>query len=132
MEKLAKDQLIPFSIGGGWVIAQLGGWDLLLQTLVTFMLLDFISGIIKALWEKGLSSQLCFIGITKKLLIFILITVAVSLERILGNQIPLRELVVFFYLTQEGLSILENSSTFIPLPEKLKAVFQQLQHDKSS
>ncbi|HFS5007304.1 TPA: phage holin family protein, partial [Enterococcus faecium] len=64
-----------------------------------------------------------------KVLIFVVIAVAVEVQKIVGNSIPLREIVIMFYVANEGISFLENISVFLPLPDKLKEVFQQIRND---
>lgn len=100
-------------------------------TLITVMCLDYLTGVIKAICEKKLSSSVGFKGILKKVLILLIVGLTVSLERIMPAALPLRDMTVFFFVANEGFSILENTARFIPLPEKLKAVLAQLQ-DKSA
>ncbi|HFP8729806.1 TPA: holin family protein, partial [Enterococcus faecium] len=75
------------------------------------------------------SSEIGFEGLLKKVLIFVVIAVAVEVQKIVGNSIPLREIVIMFYVANEGISFLENISVFLPLPDKLKEVFQQIRND---
>ncbi|HBH5422812.1 TPA: phage holin family protein, partial [Enterococcus faecium] len=76
-----------------------------------------------------ISSEIGFEGLLKKVLIFVVIAVAVEVQKIVGNSIPLREIVIMFYVANEGISFLENISVFLPLPDKLKEVFQQIRND---
>ncbi|MCZ2435703.1 holin, partial [Enterococcus faecium] len=90
---------------------------------------DFLTGLAKAWKLKEISSEIGFEGLLKKVLIFVVIAVAVDVQKIVGNSIPLREIVIMFYVANEGISFLENISVFLPLPDKLKEVFQQIRND---
>ena len=90
---------------------------------------DFLTGLAKAWKLKEISSEIGFEGLLKKVLIFVVIAVAVEVQKIVGNSIPLREIVIMFYVANEGISFLENISVFLPLPDKLKEVFQQIRND---
>ncbi|MBP2855790.1 phage holin family protein, partial [Acinetobacter baumannii] len=89
----------------------------------------FLTGLAKAWKLKEISSERGFEGLLKKVLIFVVIAVAVDVQKIVGNSIPLREIVIMFYVANEGISFLENISVFLPLPDKLKVVFQQIRND---
>jgi len=111
---------------GGMITAALGGWDKMLQVLVLFVILDYIVGLIAAWHEKKLDSTVGFKGITRKILLFVPIAVAYALDQMLGHEI-LRSLAIFFYLANEGLSILENLSRVgVPFPDGLVAALEQL------
>ncbi|MPM89364.1 hypothetical protein SDC9_136473 [bioreactor metagenome] len=99
---------------------------MLLKTLIVLVVSDYLTGVIKGIVTKELSSKTGFIGLLKKILIFIVVAVAVSLEMLLTDSIPLREIVIMFYISNEGISFLENVSTFIPFPEQMKQVFIQI------
>jgi len=111
----------------GFIAGKLGGYDLLLKTLVMLVVADFVSGIIKGTIEKKLNPQVGFIGILKKVLMFWVVVVAVTLEELFNHQIPLREIVLTFYIANEGMSFFRNASVFIPFPQQIKDVFEQLQ-----
>ncbi len=111
---------------GGMITAALGGWDKMLQVLVLFVILDYIVGLIAAWHEKRLDSTVGFKGITRKILLFVPIAVAVALDQMLGQEI-LRSLAIFFYLANEGLSILENLGRVgVPFPDGLVTALEQL------
>ncbi|MBR3971776.1 MAG: phage holin family protein [Ruminococcus sp.] len=112
---------------GGFFAWFMGGIDTLLVTLITFMVIDYVTGVIRAIYEKKLSSAIGFRGIIKKMLMLILVGVAVSLGNIMPVGVPLREMTVMFFIANEGFSILENAAGVIPLPDKLKSVLLQLQ-----
>lgn len=119
---------IGFSAFGGFVGWFLGGNDGFIYVLMVFVIIDYITGIICAIADKELSSEVGFKGICKKVLIFALVGIGNLLDiYILGQAGILRNVVVFFYLSNEGVSILENASHIgLPVPEKLKEILKQL------
>lgn len=123
---------LVFTLTGGWLGYFLGGCDGLLIALVAFVVLDYISGVVCAFADKTLSSEVGFKGICRKVLIFLLVGVANILDvQVIGTGSVLRTAVIFFYLSNEGVSLLENAARIgLPVPEKLKVVLQQL-HNKS-
>lgn len=124
-------QLI-FTAVGGWLGYFLGGCDGLLYTLLAFVVLDYLTGIMCAIVDKKLSSEIGFKGIFKKVLIFVLVGIGHLMDlQILGAAGVLRTAVIFFYLSNEGVSLVENAAHLgLPIPAKLKAVLEQL-HDRS-
>lgn len=123
---------IVFTGVGGWLGYFLGGCDGLLIALVVFALFDYISGVMCAVQDKKLSSAVGFKGICRKVLIFILVGVANIIDvHVLGEVGIVRTAVIFFYLSNEGLSLVENAAHLgLPIPSKLKAVLEQL-HDRA-
>ncbi len=111
-----------FAAAGGFVARALGGIDPLLTTLVTLIILDYVTGVIRAIYKKSLSSSKSFRGIIKKVFILLIVGLSVSLQNVLPQGIPLREITVLFFISNEGISILENAAGIIPLPEKLRSV----------
>ena len=113
---------------GGWLGYFLGGCDGLLIALVCFAVCDYISGVFCAVNDKNLSSAVGFKGIARKVLIFILVGVANIIDvQVLGEVGILRTAVIFFYISNEGLSLLENAAHLgLPIPEQLKDVLEQL------
>ena len=111
---------------GGFLSHLLGGWDVLTHAIVFFVLVDYLTGLAKAFVKKEVSSEVGFNGIFKKILIFIVIGVAVEMQKIIGDGVPLRDMVIMFYIANEGISFIENVSEFIPIPEKIKDIFIQL------
>lgn len=105
-----------------------GGFDGLLEALVMFVVADYLTGIFCAINEKSLSSEIGFKGILQKVLIFLLVAVANIIDaRIIGEDRLLRTAVIFFYLSNEGISILENSARLgLPIPDKLKDFLSQI------
>lgn len=117
---------------GGWLGYYLGGCDGLLYALTIFVIIDYLTGVMCAIANKKLSSDVGFKGICRKVLIFLLVGVANVVDmQILGQGAILRTAVIFFYLSNEGISLLENAGHLgLPIPTKLKTVLEQLQ-DKS-
>ena len=117
---------------GGWLGYFLGGCDGLILALLLFVVADYITGIMCAISDKKLSSEVGFKGICRKVLIFMLVGIANVLDvQVIGNGSILRTAVIFFYLSNEGISLLENAGHLgLPIPEKLKKVLEQL-HDRS-
>lgn len=115
---------------GGFLGWFLGGADGFLYALIAFVVVDYLTGVACAIMDKKLSSEIGAKGIFKKVLIFALVGVGHILDtQVLGSSSggALRTAVIFFYLSNEGVSILENAGHIgLPIPEKLKAVLQQL------
>lgn len=126
MEKLFNWISILWGIAGGFLSYWLGGWDMLLKTIVFLAVVDYITGVIKGIYLKKLSSEIGFKGLLKKVVMFIVIAVAHVIQDLIGGTIPLREVVIMFYIANEGLSLLENAAVFIPIPDKLKSILLQL------
>ena len=120
-------QLI-FAATGGWLGYFLGGCDGLLYALTAFVAVDYITGVMCAIVDRQLSSAVGFKGICRKVLIFVLVGVGHVLDaNVLGQGDVLRTAVIFFYLSNEGVSLLENAAHLgLPIPEKLKEVLAQL------
>lgn len=121
-----------FTAVGGWLGYFLGGCDGLLYALIAFVVIDYITGIMCAIINQSLSSEVGFKGICRKVLIFLLVGIANILDvQVIGSGCVLRTAVIFFYLSNEGVSILENAAFLgLPVPEKIKIVLEQL-HDRS-
>lgn len=114
-------QLI-FTVIGGWLGWFLGGCDGLLYALIAFVAIDYITGVMCAVIDHRLSSEVGFKGIFKKVLIFLLVGVANILDvQVIGTGCVLRTAVIFFYISNEGVSLLENAAYLgLPVPEKSK------------
>ena len=123
----AKIQMAAAMIGG-WLGYLLGGLDGLMIALIIFMVLDYITGLMCAVIDKKLSSAVGFKGICKKVLILMLVGVANVVDiHIVGTGSALRSAVICFYLSNEGLSLLENAAHIgLPIPDKMKDVLAQL------
>lgn len=125
-------QLIFAGIGG-WLGYFLGGCDGLLYALIAFVVIDYITGVMCAISNHTLSSEVGFKGICRKVLIFLLVGIANILDiHVIGSGSALRTAVIFFYISNEGVSLLENATHLgLPIPEKIKVVLEQL-HDRST
>ena len=123
---------VVFTAIGGWLGWFLGGCDGLMYALIAFVVVDYITGIMCAIVDKKLSSAVGFKGICKKVLIFLFVGVANILDvNIIGSGSVLRTAAIFFYLSNEGVSLLENASHLgLPVPNAIKEVLQQL-HDRA-
>lgn len=116
---------------GGLLVSFLGGLDKLIIALLILMTLDYITGVLKAIYNKELSSEIGFKGIIKKMLIIIIVGVAVIVENNFGVP-AIREIVIMFFAINEAISLLENASQMgLPIPDKLKEVLLQLR-DKNT
>ena len=116
-----------FVASGGLVGCYLGGVDPSLYTLLDFVVVDYITGVLRAVNEKKVSSRIGAKGTTKKVLIFLLVGVGHMLDVQLGTGNVLRDAVIFFYISNEGISLLENAvSIGLPVPEKIKEALKQL------
>ena len=131
MNTLLNYKLMISSIGGVLGVF-LGGMDGLIYALLAFSVIDYVTGIMCAIDKKELSSSVGFKGIARKIIIFSLVGVANILDvYILGHVGVLRAAVIFFYLSNEGISILENTSKLgLPVPEKLQNILQQLNKEE--
>ncbi|NST09243.1 phage holin family protein [Enterococcus faecalis] len=128
MERYHNTITMLLSIFGGIVVRLLGGLDQLLDVFLFLIIVDFITGWIKAIATKELSSRIGMLGIAKKVTMLFVVAVAVRVEKVVGNNLPIREMVLIFYIANEGLSFFENIATFIPMPKKLKELFIQLKN----
>ncbi|MBQ3513422.1 MAG: phage holin family protein [Lachnospiraceae bacterium] len=126
MGKFFNQLSIVGGIVGGFFCKLLGGWDTILSALIALVILDYITGVLKAIVTKSLSSSVGFKGLVKKVVIFIVVATAVVVQSVVGEAVPLREIVIVFFLCNEGISLLENASEFVPIPEKLKETLIQL------
>ena len=124
---------LAFTAFGGFLGWFLGGVDGFLYALIAFAVIDYITGVMCAIADKNLSSGVGFKGICRKVLIFAMVGIGNIIDvQVLGTPGVLRTAVIFFYLSNEGVSILENSAHLgLPVPDKLKEVLAQL-HDRST
>lgn len=119
---------------GGWLGYFLGGCDGLLYALIVFVVLDYITGVLCAIADRRLSSAVGFKGICRKVLIFALVGVANILDvHVIGTGCVVRTATIFFYISNEGVSILENAANLgLPVPKKVKEVLKQLHEGAES
>lgn len=132
MANTTKIVKIVFAFLGGWIANILGGADLLLQVFVYVVIFDYISGVLRAFAQRELSSKVGFKGIAKKIAIFIVVALAVQVEKLLGPGLAIREIVLSFYIMNEGISILENLGEFIKIPDFLKRHLETLGKDNDN
>ena len=123
---------LAFAAVGGWLGYFLGGCDGPLYALIAFVAIDYITGVMCAISDKTLSSEVGFRGICRKVLIFLLVGIGNIIDvQVLGSPGALRTAVIFFYLSNEGVSLLENAAHLgLPVPDAIKTVLEQL-HDRS-
>lgn len=126
MSKLFNGISIVGGILGGFLCSLLGGYDSILKALIVLVVLDYITGLLKAISTKTLSSAIGFKGLIRKIIIFIIVATAVVIQGVVGDSIPLRDITIVFYVCNESISLLENASEFIPLPKKLKDTLIQI------
>lgn len=119
---------VVFTMLGGWIGYFVGGCDGLLYALLAFVVIDYITGVMCAIADRQLSSEVGFKGICRKVLIFLLVGIANILDvNVVGTGSVLRTAVIFFYISNEGVSLLENAAHLgLPVPDKMKAVLEQL------
>lgn len=121
-----------FAAVGGWLGWFLGGCDGLIYALVAFVVIDYLTGVMCAITDKTLSSAVGFRGICRKVLIFLLVGIANILDtNVIGTGSVLRTAAIFFYISNEGVSLLENAAHLgLPVPGAVKEVLEQL-HDRA-
>ena len=114
------------------LVYYLGGWDIALQLLLSMIILDYVTGLCKAIYHKKLNSSVGIKGIIKKIGYLIIVAVSVILDRVTGDTGAIRTLVIYFFVANEGISILENwASMELPLPTKLTTLLEQLRNENN-
>lgn len=128
MKNIINTLQLIFTALGGYIGLFLGGFDGFLYALIVFVVIDYITGVMLAVLNRKLSSDIGFKGICKKVLIFTMVAIGHIIDTyIVQNGSAVRTAVIFFYLSNEGISILENASKMgLPIPEKLKGVLSKL------
>lgn len=131
MREIVNGLQVIVTVLGAFVGGLIGGLDSLAYALVLFVAVDYITGIMAGVVEKKISSEVGFKGIFRKVVIFILVSIAHIIDsKILGNGSAIRTAVIFFYISNEGISILENAARIgLPIPEKLMEVLHQLNRE---
>ena len=131
MKEAVNTLQLIFTAIGGYIGYFLGGFDGLIYALVAFVVIDYSTGLMVAIIEKKLSSSIGFRGIFKKVLIFTLVGIGHTIDfYLIEKGSAVRTAVIFFYLSNEGLSIMENAARVgLPIPEKLKTVFTELRRE---
>lgn len=132
MEQFWDLAQMVFTMVSGWSGWFLGGWDGLLCALITFVVADYVTRMMCAVIDHKLSGQVGFKGIFKKMLIFMIVGTGNILDaQVIGNGTGLRTVVILYYISHEGISLLENAGHLgLPFPAKLKAILEQL-HDRA-
>ena len=122
---------LVFAVIGGWLGWFLGECDGLMYALIAFVIADYVTGVMCAVSDKQLSSEVGFKGICRKVLIFVLVGMANILDmHVIGTGCDVRTAVLFFYISNEGVSVLENAGHLgLPVPAKLLDVLEQLHED---
>ncbi len=130
MGKIILYLKLSASVIMSWLSYFLGGFDVLFICLLTLVVIDYISGVLSALCKKTLSSRTGFVGIIKKVCIFLVVAVATMFGIFTGLE-SIRDFTVSFYIANESVSILENLGNIgVPLPQKLKDVLLQIREEK--
>ena len=133
MKQIWNGIQVAFAALGGFLGWFLGGVDGFLYALIAFVVFDYITGVLCSISEMNLSSAVGFKGICRKVLILSLVGIGyIVVVYVLGETGVLRTAVIFFYISNEGVSLLENAAHLgLPIPEKLKEVLEQL-HDRAT
>ena len=131
MKELWNGIQLVFAVIGGWLGWFLGECDGLMYALIAFVIADYVTGVMCAVSDKQLSSEVGFKGLCRKVLIFVLVGMANILDmHVIGTGCVVRTAVLFFYISNEGVSVLENAGHLgLPVPAKLLDVLEQLHED---
>lgn len=123
-----------FTLIGGWVSYWIGGFDSLVYTLLSFAIVDYITGVFCAVYKHEISSKVGFKGISKKIFMFLLVGIAHTIDsKVLGQGNVIKTATIFFYIANEGISILENATILgMPVPKKLKDMLIQIKNDSNN
>ena len=122
---------LGLSVVAGFLTRFLGGFDMIIITLIIFVAMDYLTGVMKPIVNKERSSEIGFKGIFKKVLIFFMVGIATQLDIILPTDIGIRYIVIIFYIINEGLSILENASLLgLKIPQKIKDTLSILKNNQ--
>lgn len=130
MDKIFNGISIITGLAGGLIASLFGAWNTLLWALIIIMVLDYVSGLIKAVYTGTMSSKIGFRGLLKKVTILVIVALANVVQQLTGNNVAIREIVIMFYIANEGISVLENAAVVLPnMPDKLKDILLQLRGD---
>lgn len=130
MEKLFNTASILVGVIGGAVVKLFGGFDTMMNVLLAMMVLDYASGVIKAISQRRLSSEIGFKGLLKKATALLVVAAANVIGQAFGDHAPIREIVITFYAANEGISLLENAASVSnKVPQRLKDILLQLRGD---
>ena len=127
MDKIFNWTSTVIGIVGGFFAAIFGQWDSILWALLVIMVLDYLTGVIKAVYTKNVSSEVGFKGLLKKITILIIVALSNVLQQITGDSVAIREIVIMFYIANEGISVLENVAVIYPrMPKAIKDILLQI------
>jgi toxin secretion/phage lysis holin len=134
MDSVLNKAKIIFALSGGVFGWLFGGFDSLLYALIAFIAIDYITGVLVAIHSKKVSSEIGYKGISKKVMIFALVALGNIIDQyIISSGSSIRTMIIMFYLSNEGISIIENAGNIgLPLPRKLKDIMQQLNNSDNS
>ena len=132
MNKIFNTLSVLLGVAGGAVTRIFGAWDTALWALLAIMALDYVTGVIKAAYNKNVSSEIGYKGILKKIMVLVIVALANVVQKITGGAAAVREIVIMFYIANEGISVLENAAAVLPnMPQKLKDILLQIRGDAS-
>lgn len=126
MNKMAGHTAWIVGMAGGVLGYLFGEFDVLLKGLMCLVILDYITGVLRSIYNRTLSSRIGLKGILKKTAVFIIVAVANVLQMVFDNKIPLRETVIVFYITNEAVSIIENAQGLIAIPDKIRKMLDEI------
>ena len=133
MDKIFNWTSTVIGIVGGFFAAIFGQWDSILWALLVIMVLDYLTGIIKAVYTKTMSSEIGFKGLLKKITVLIIVALSNVLQQITGDNVAIREIVIMFYVANEGISVLENVAVIYPqMPKAIKDILLQIRDSNSA
>ncbi len=133
MDKVFNWTSTVIGIVGGYFAAIFGQWDSILWALLVIMVLDCLTGVIKAIYTKTMSSEIGFKGLLKKITILIIVALSNVLQQITGDNVAIREIVIMFYIANEGISVLENVAVIYPrMPKAIKDILLQIRDSNSA
>ena len=133
MDKIFNWTSTVIGIVGGYFAAIFGQWDSILWALLVIMVLDCLTGVIKAIYTKTMSSEIGFKGLLKKITILIIVALSNVLQQITGDNVAIREIVIMFYVANEGISVLENVAVIYPrMLKAIKDILLQIRDSNSA
>lgn len=133
MDRIFNWTSTVIGIVGGYFAAIFGQWDSILWALLVIMVLDCLTGVIKAIYTKTMSSEIGFKGLLKKITVLIIVALSNVLQQITGDNVAIREIVIMFYVANEGISVLENVVVIYPrMPKAIKDILLQIRDSNSA
>ena len=133
MDKIFNWTSTIIGIVGGFFAAIFGQWGSILWAVLVIMVLDYLTGVIKAIYTKTISSEIGFKGLLKKITVLIIVALSNVLQQITGDNVAIREIVIMFYVANEGISVLENVAVIYPrMPKAIKDILLQIRDSNSA